>query len=132
MEQSRNSSLYTVSLKLLSVEAKNSKKSQLRNVLIRRKWLYSFQINNKINRSVLSNYKWEDELENDLNFLAAIVCILWRKNHLNFHNCIVLNLQNFYENLLRIDGPNSLDNFGVNNLVISLLKKYVPSERFTI
>lgn len=45
---------------------------------------------------------------------------------------IVLNLQNFYENLLRIDGPNSLDNFGVNNLVISLLKKYVPSERFTI
>lgn len=45
---------------------------------------------------------------------------------------IVLNLQNFYENLLRIDGPNSLDNFGFNNLVISLLKKYVPSERFTI
>lgn len=132
MEQSRNSSLYTVSLKLLGVEAKNSKKSQLRNVLIRRKWPHSFQINNKINRSVLSNYKWEDELENDLKFLAAIVCILWRKSHLNFQNCIVLNLQNFYENLLRIDGPNSLDNFGVNNLVISLLKKYVPTERFTI
>ena len=79
MEQSRNSSLYTVSLKLLGVEAKNSKKRQLRNVLIRRKWLHSFQINNKINRSDLSSYKWEDQLENDLKFLAVLLCVFCKE-----------------------------------------------------